>query len=88
MKRTTGVKKVRSAGGRKKISLNAVAEEPKRRHLSAADIQRWYKPVKERVTLRLDAEVVAWFKRSGRGYQTRMNQALAKMMKEEKKSEK
>jgi uncharacterized protein (DUF4415 family) len=85
MKRTAGVKKIRNAGGRKTISLSAVAEEPKRRRLSPEEIKRWYRPVKERVTLRLDAEVLAWFKKAGRGYQTRINRALEKVMKEEKR---
>ena len=31
---------------------------------------------KKQLTLRLDAEMVAWFKRQGRGYQTRMNAVL------------
>jgi len=38
-----------------------------------------YRPVKQQLTLRLDADVVAWFKRrapAGRGYQTQINQAL------------
>ena len=33
-------------------------------------------PVKERVTLRLDAAVVAHFRATGRGWQTRLNEAL------------
>lgn len=39
---------------------------------------RFYRPVKQQLTLRLDADVVHWFKshaQSG-GYQTRINQAL------------
>jgi uncharacterized protein (DUF4415 family) len=28
------------------------------------------------VSLRLDADVLAWFKAQGRGYQTRMNEVL------------
>jgi len=35
--------------------------------------------VKQQLTLRLDADVVAWFKahtKSAKGYQTRINQAL------------
>jgi uncharacterized protein (DUF4415 family) len=39
----------------------------------------FYRPVKQQLTLRLDADVVAWFKkqtRSGKGYQTRINRAL------------
>ena len=44
-----------------------------------------YKPVKKPVTLRLDADVLAWFQRAGRGYQTRINRALRKVMIEERK---
>ena len=39
----------------------------------------FYRPVKQQITLRLDADVVAWFKRrapGGRGYQTAINSAL------------
>ena len=31
---------------------------------------------KEMVTMRLDPEVLAWFRKSGRGYQTRINAVL------------
>jgi len=44
-----------------------------------------YRPLKMPVTLRLDADVLAWLKRQGRGYQTRINQALRKLMMEERK---
>jgi len=37
------------------------------------------------VTLRLDADVVAWFKMQGKGYQTRINSTLRRVMREEKK---
>ena len=47
-----------------------------------------YRPIKKPVTLRLDADVIAWFKKSGRGYQTRINRALRKMMEDEIKEEK
>jgi uncharacterized protein (DUF4415 family) len=49
------------------------------------DLASLYKPVKKPVTLRLDADILAWFHRGGRGYQTRINQALRKMMMEERK---
>jgi uncharacterized protein (DUF4415 family) len=45
-----------------------------------------YKPVKKPVTLRLDADVLAWFQRDGRGYQTRINRALRKTMIDERKN--
>lgn len=38
-----------------------------------------YRPVKQQITLRLDADVVAWFKANvpdGRGYQTQINRVL------------
>ena len=39
----------------------------------------FYRPLKQQLTLRLDADVIAWFKqraRGGRGYQTDINHAL------------
>ena len=39
----------------------------------------FYRPVKKQITLRLDADVIAWFRahaRGGRGYQTDINGAL------------
>ena len=39
----------------------------------------FYRPVKQQITLRIDADIVAWFKahaRDGRGYQTDINGAL------------
>jgi uncharacterized protein (DUF4415 family) len=42
-----------------------------------------YKPVKQAVSMRLDADVVEWLKGAGPGYQTRANRILReKMMKE------
>lgn len=42
-----------------------------------------YKPVKQAVSMRLDADVVAWLKESGQGYQTRANRILREKMMEE-----
>ena len=39
----------------------------------------FYRPVKQQITLRLDADLIAWFKaraRGGRGYQTDINGVL------------
>jgi uncharacterized protein (DUF4415 family) len=73
----------------KAISLQAVADEPKskRRYVLLRNVGVLYRPIKKPVTLRLDADVIAWFKTSGRGYQTRINRALRKMMEEEKPSQ-
>ena len=39
----------------------------------------FYRPVKQQITLRIDADIIAWFKAQapdGRGYQTDINGAL------------
>lgn len=41
---------------------------------------RFYRPIKEAVSLRLDADVIAWLKRPGKGYQTRVNRILRERM--------
>jgi uncharacterized protein (DUF4415 family) len=41
---------------------------------------RFYRPVKRAVSLRLDADVIAWLKKDGKGYQTRANQVLRERM--------
>lgn len=37
---------------------------------------RFYRPIKEPVTIRLDADVLAWFKAHSNKYQTAINKAL------------
>jgi uncharacterized protein (DUF4415 family) len=52
---------------------------PEIRDWSGARRGLFYRPVKQQLTLRLDADLVAWFKnhaRGGRGYQTDINSAL------------
>jgi uncharacterized protein (DUF4415 family) len=47
----------------------------------------FYRPVKQQVTVRLDADVIAWLRRRGDGYQTRLNALLrSAMMRDIKKS--
>jgi uncharacterized protein (DUF4415 family) len=46
---------------------------------------RWNRPRKRRISLRVDAEVVDWFKSKGPGYQTRINRILRRVMLEGKK---
>jgi uncharacterized protein (DUF4415 family) len=36
----------------------------------------FYRPVKQQLTVRLDADVVAWLREQGKGYQTRINALL------------
>jgi uncharacterized protein (DUF4415 family) len=37
-------------------------------------------PAKQPVTLRIDEDVLAWFKAQGKGYQTRINKLLRQYM--------
>ena len=45
-----------------------------------------YRPVKKAVSLRLDADVIAWLKKDGEGYQTRANRLLRERMLADKAS--
>jgi uncharacterized protein (DUF4415 family) len=85
------MKKARSKGPsrRQRAELDALAalpnagidtrEMPEVRDWSDARRGVFYRPVKQQLTIRLDADVVAWFKHhasGGRGYQTEINTAL------------
>jgi uncharacterized protein (DUF4415 family) len=70
--------------GRKIGTLKASASDGKRAHDLIADGGTLYRPIKKPVTLRIDADVLAWFKKRGPGYQTRINQALRRVMLESK----
>ena len=48
---------------------------------------RFYRPVKRQITARLDADVLAWLKSEGKGYQSRMNAILRKEMMAARKAE-
>ncbi len=61
----------------------AAAKAPRRRKFALSEAMEFYRPLKKPVTLRLDADVLAWFKKDGRRYQTRINSALRKVMERE-----
>lgn len=52
---------------------------------SKAVVGRFYRPVKETVTIRLDADVLDWLKKGGKGYQTRVNRILRAVMEQQRK---
>ena len=81
-----GNKRRRSANRRRRAGLgfSGLMEE----NLQNMKIGDLYRPLKKPVTLRLDADVLAWFKKEGRRYQTRINQALRKVMEREMKTSK
>jgi len=85
MRRKPGVKKgrkiARGGAARGRIArLKASADESKRSQALIGELGSLYRPIKKPVTLRLDADVLAWFKKPGPGYQTRINRALRSLM--------
>lgn len=78
-------RRMRVTKGRKIGRLRASAEESGREGRWSPEMGKMYKPLKKRVTLRLDADVLAWFKKPGHGYQTRINRALRGVMTEKRK---
>jgi len=60
-----------------KINLSDI---PEVRELCGAVVAKFYRPIKKPVTIRVDADVLAWLKRQGRGYQTRINALLRESM--------
>jgi uncharacterized protein (DUF4415 family) len=47
---------------------------------SKAVAGKFYRPRKEPITIRLDADIVAWLRAEGPGYQTRINSLLRNAM--------
>lgn len=49
-----------------------------------AEVGRFFRPLKQPVTIRTDADVLAWLKSKGKGYQTRINRLLRAAMQQTK----
>ncbi len=62
------------------INLDDVPEQTDWSH---AERGKFFRPIKEKVTTRIDADVLAWLKRDGKGYQTRINAILRKEMQQQ-----
>ncbi len=60
------------------IKLTSEHPEADVRHIVRGIVRRGLRPVppKASISLRVDADVLEWFKRKGPGYQTRMNAVL------------
>lgn len=48
-------------------------------------VGKFYRPIKKSLTIRIDADVLAWVKGQGKGYQTRINRYLREAMLKTKK---
>jgi len=49
---------------------------PEKADWSKAERGKFYRPVKESLTIRIDADILAWLRGQGKGYQTRINALL------------
>jgi uncharacterized protein (DUF4415 family) len=65
----------------KEIDLTDIPEVSPQR-FARAMVRRGLRPVprKQQLTLRIDADVLSWFRLQGSGYQTRINQLLRAYM--------
>ena len=57
-----------------------LSDLPEVRDWAGAVVGKFYRPIKKPLTLRVDADVLAWLKSQGKGYQTRINQILRTAM--------
>jgi uncharacterized protein (DUF4415 family) len=57
-----------------------LSDIPEVRDWSRAVVGKFYRPIKKSLTIRLDADLLAWLKSHGRGYQTRINKLLRAAM--------
>lgn len=72
--------KALAALGRRPDDEIDLSDIPEVTNWSDGLVGRFYRPLKEPVTLRLDADVLAWLKSQGKGYQTRINVLLRSAM--------
>ena len=47
---------------------------------AGAAVGRFYRPIKQLISIRVDADVLAWFRARGKRYQTYMNEVLRREM--------
>ena len=57
-----------------------LSDLPEVRDWAGAVVGKFYRPIKKSLTLRVDADVLAWLKSQGKGYQTRINEILRSAM--------
>jgi len=56
------------------------SDAPEGKPILDAQVGRIYRPMKQLVSIRVDADVLAWFRGRGKKYQTYMNQVLRREM--------
>ncbi len=55
-------------------------EECARMRYARLDHPEWFKPVKKKICMYIDADILDWYKTEGKGYQTRINHVLRRDM--------
>jgi uncharacterized protein (DUF4415 family) len=65
---------------RMKDSEIDLKDAPPLAHWDGALVGKFYRPIKKSLTIRLDADVLAWLRSQGKGYQTRLNGLLRAAM--------
>jgi len=65
---------------RMKDSEIDLSDLPEIKDWRKAVVGKFYRPIKESLTIRLDADVLSWLKAEGEGYQTRINSILREAM--------
>jgi uncharacterized protein (DUF4415 family) len=80
-KSKTNFRRLRTMTG-KDVRLTPEHPEIDLKHVAHGIVRRGLRivPTKASVSLRIDADVLEWFKLSGAGYQTRMNAVLRAFM--------
>lgn len=62
------------------VSTGEIHDIPEMRDWDGAVRGRFYRPVKKAISLRLDADVLAWFKERSEKYQSKINEVLREYM--------
>jgi uncharacterized protein (DUF4415 family) len=95
MKKVSGFSKLDEAARKRMAALSEVKND----EIDLSDTPEWtaedfktavpfrsiWKPRKEQITARIDADVLLWLKSHGKGYQTLLNAILRKEMQEEQR---
>ena len=79
MKKMTKAQEIRSLRRMKNQEIDLI-DIPQSANWDKAVVGKFYRPIKKSLTIRIDADVLAWLKKQGKGYQTRINGLLRSAM--------
>ena len=73
-------------GRRERARARALGPDPTTKdlreipELTDAEIEKFFRPRKQKISVRVDADILTWLKQGGGAYQTRLNQVLREAM--------